>query len=191
MIRSFTILFLVVVICSCSSSSKLIAPVIKPEIPIDILSKKGIAAYSPKYKQYYFKFLTYLFYNKDDAYNSFEGDFVNVNHVKMSNLNIMAGYWSSYQQHKTSLVVLLTMTETSTFPLNELPITVISSKHGKFTTQTLNGNKFNDIQQRTLFIKKLILENEYDIINKVYDDVITITVGEQQYTFLNPELELD
>ena len=68
-----------VVIYSCSSSSKLIAPVIKPEIPLDILNKKGIAVYSPNYKQYYFKLLTYLFYNRNDTFNEFNGDFIKRN----------------------------------------------------------------------------------------------------------------
>ena len=180
-----------VVICSCSSSSKLIAPVVKPEIPLDILNKKGIAVYSPKYKQYYFKLLTYLFYNRNDTFNEFNGDFINVKHGELSNLNVMVGYWSSYGQHKTSLIVLLSMTESSKSSLRNASITVNSSKHGVFLKQDLINTRINNSQQRLLFVKKLILENEYDIINKVYDDVITITIGEQQYTFLNPELELD
>ena len=52
------------------------------------------------------------------------------------------------------------------------------------------NNPFSKIQQRILFTKEIEINNDFEIIDKIYDDVITVTIGDQNYKFLNPELEL-
>lgn len=192
MIRTYYAIFLITFFLSCSSSSKLAKFKIKPEIPIAKLNEKGIAVINPNYKRNYYRILPYLFYNSNEVFNEVKGDFYNVKYNLSSNLNIMSGFWSEYGEYKNSLIVLIGMSNSSTIPLKGIPITVKSSKHGVFEKKTkLWGNNItNQIQQRVLFVKKLELNKKYDVINKVFDDVITVKIGEQIYEFLNPEMEL-
>lgn len=187
LIFTISLLFLT----ACSSSSKIIKPEFKPEFSIDILSKKGIAAIYPDYKKNYFKVFPYLFYNEQNTFNEIQGDFYNVTYKINDNLNILTGYQRRYRKYKNVLIVLIALSDSSKLPLNKLPISVESSKHGSFTKSKLGYSAYNQKQQRVLFIKKLALKNKYDILNKIYDDVITVTIGGQVYTFLNPELELN
>ena len=69
---------------------------------------------------------------------------------------------------------------------------VNSSKHGAFRKVELNQKDYwNKTQQRILLINPIPLQNEYDILKKIYDDVITVSVSDQKYTFVNPELVLE
>ncbi|MFH6602037.1 hypothetical protein ACEZ3G_01000 [Maribacter algicola] len=177
---------------SCSSSSQLLRPEIHSEILSSKLNAKGIAAINPNYKKSYFRILPYLFFNKSGTFNEIQGDFYNVKFNVNSNLNIMSGFWSDYGNYQNSLIVLIAMSETSTLPIKDIPISVESSKHGVFEKKKLIGNsQINKSQQRVLFVKKLELENRFDVLNKINDDVITVKIGGQVYTFLNPEIELD
>lgn len=190
-LRLYLILPLLVVL-SCSTTSKLPKPEIQPEIPLSELNSKGIAAINPKYKQSYYKLLPYLFLDENGGFNEIKGDFYNVKFNMSSNINIMPGFWSDYGTYENSLIVLIALSETSTLPIKDIPISVESSKHGVFDSGKLIGdNQINKSQQRILFVKKLELENRFDILNKINDDVITVKVGGQIYKFLNPEIELD
>jgi hypothetical protein len=184
-----------VVLTACSSSSKLIEPEskpeFKPEIPVEILNQRGIAYINSKYKRDYFEIMPYLFYNENNTFNGTQGDFYNVTYKNSSNLNIMVGYWEKYGDHKNVLVVFIALTDSSTLPLKGMPITVESSKHGKFINEKLRNTKLYRVQQRVLFVKELQLENRYDILDKMIDDVITVTIDGEIYHFLNPELELN
>lgn len=184
-------IFFLVFLSACSSSSRLIKPQFKPEFSIELLNQKRIAAINPNYKKNYFRLMPYLFYNRNNTFNEIQGDFYNVDYRMVSNINIMTGYWSEYGKYKNALIVLIAMSGSSKLPLKGVPISVESSKHGIFQKGKLNDNEFNRVQERVLFVKELELENKYDVLNKVYDDVITVQIGGQIYEFLNPELELD
>jgi hypothetical protein len=177
-------LIVIFIFSACSSSSNIRRPQIKPEIDIKILHEKGIVVKSPNYKRSYFKRLPYLLYNENNNFNEFIGDYINVKNEKVSNFNITAGYSNEYGKHNNSLIVLIAMNSTSKPELKNTPISVSSHKHGAFSKEI-------DQYQRILFYKKLKLENEYDIINKVLDDFITVNVGGQIYRFVNPEFQLD
>lgn len=166
-------------------------PTVSLEIPIETLHKKGIVPIITNYKVSYFKVMPYLFYNEQDTFNELQGDFYNVDHSAMKDINIMVGYWKKYGDEQHSLIVLLSLSKSSVPALKDTPIKVESSKHGIFENRLLEQSGFNKSQQRQLFVKKLNLENDQDAINKVFDDVSTITVGNQKYTFLNPELKLN
>ncbi|WP_145758334.1 hypothetical protein [Sediminicola sp. YIK13] len=185
----YLILLLVV---SCSSISQLPRPEIQSEILSSKLNSNGIAAINPNYKKSYFRLLPYLFFNESGTFNEIQGDFYNVKFNVNSNLNIMPGFWSDYGNYQNSLIVLIAMSGSSTLPIKDTPISVESSKHGVFEKKKLIGNsQINKSQQRVLFVKKLELENPFDILNKINDDVITVKIGGQVYTFLNPEIKLD
>ena len=187
----YLILILTLVI-SCSSTSKLTRPEIQPEISTSKLNSKGIAAINPKYKQSYYRCLPYLFFNKSGTFNGIQGDFYNVKFNINSDINIMPGFWSDYGSYQNSLIVLIAMSGTSKLPIKNIPISVESSKHGAFEKGELIGNEqINTSQQRVLFVKKLELENRFDVLNKINDDVITINIGGQIYKFLNPEMNLE
>lgn len=94
--------------------------------------------------------------------------------------------------YQNSLIVLIALSGTSTLPINDIPISVESSKHGIFERgEFMEYNAIDKSQQRTLFVKKLELDNRFDILKKINDDVITVKVGGQIYEFLNPEIELE
>lgn len=185
------IIFSLVLFFACSSSSKIKRPKIKREIPIEVLHERGIAPMHEKYKSNYFEVFSYFLYNKNDVFNEIQGDFFNVKYKEISNLNIMVAYFRKFGEKKQVLEVLLALTETSKLPLKDVPISVESSKHGSFISDEVSDDEINRTQQRRSFIKELNLENKYDVVNKIKDDVITVTVDGQIYLFLNPELELD
>ena len=114
----------------------------------------------------------------------------NVKNNQIANLNLMVGYWKNYGYYKNTFIVLAAMSENSKGSLNEIPISVKSSKFGVFLKGKPKNNPFSKIQQRILFTKEIEINNDFEIIDKIYDDVITVTIGDQNYKFLNPELEL-
>jgi hypothetical protein len=184
---------ILLLVTSCSSTTKLTRPEIQPEILSSKLNANGITAIKPNYKQSYFRILPYLFLNKSETFNEIQGDFYNVKFNVNSNLNIMPGFWQDYGNYHNSLIVLIAMSGTSKLPLKNIPISVESSKHGVFEQKKLIvNNQFYKRYQRVLFVKKLELENRFfDVLNKINDDVITVKIGGQIYTFLNPEIKLD
>ncbi len=163
---------------------------IKPEIPIEILNKKGIVTHSRNYKSQYPRLLPYLLYNENNVFNNFAGDFVNVKNDELSNLNLMVEYDREFGNYKNSLIVLIAKSDNSIGSLQKIPISVKSSKYGNFSKAYLKDDKINKSQQRILFVRKIKINNDFDILDKVYDDVITVTIGEQNYNFLNPEFEI-
>jgi len=190
--RVLNLIFIPLLVVSCSSTSKLPRPEIQSEILSSKLNANGIAAINPNYKQSYFRLLPYLFFNESETFNEIQGDFYNLKFNANSNLNIMPGFWSDYGNYQNSLIVLIAMSGTSTLPIKDIPISVESSKHGAFKQEKLIGNnQTNKSQQRVLFVKKLELENRFDVLNKINDDVITVKIGGQVYKFLNPEIKLD
>lgn len=179
---------------NCSGSSKISMSKnkvkVKPEISIKILNKNGIVAYNPNYKKNYPIILPYFLYNENNVFNDIRGDFINVKNNQIANLNLMVGYWKNYGYYKNTFIVLAAMSENSKGSLNEIPISVKSSKFGVFLKGKPKNNPFSKIQQRILFTKEIEINNDFEIIDKIYDDVITVTIGDQNYKFLNPELEL-
>ncbi|MDC6350096.1 hypothetical protein PP178_00910 [Zeaxanthinibacter sp. PT1] len=188
--RSLCMLISLIGLVSCSSKSNVIRPAHLPEIPTAQLNQRGIAAINPEYKRNYFTLLPYLFYNRDGSFNELQGDFYNLKYGASSNVNIMPGYWKDYGSYKNVLVVLIALSNSSTQPINNVPIKVVSSKNGAFKKGKLGYSAHNKSQQRILFIRELNLMNQYDILEKVNDDVITVSIGEVDYEFLNPELQL-
>ena len=47
------------------------------------------------------------------------------------------------------------------------------------------------IEFKIYSIKPIILEDPVDVVDKLHNDVITVTVGGQRYTFVSPEFDLD
>jgi len=190
--RNILAILILLVSNGCSSGSKAVVPEVSPEVPISVLNKNGIATINENYKRNYFRILPYLFYNKADAFNEIQGDFYNVKYYKVSNINIMVGFWSEYEKYKNSLVVLITLTNTSSLPIKDVSISVSSSKNGYFKKGSLDGKtKIERIQQRVLFVNELELENKLSVLDKIDDDVITVTINGQDYVFLNPEMKLE
>ena len=194
MIRTLATFLILVLYLSCSSSSKLnisaVRPEISPEIPITKLSEKGIAVIHPNYKNNYYSLMPYLFWNGDGNFNTIQGDFYNVKYGNNSDINIMTGFWGDYGVYKNALVILIALSNSSSEPINNISIAVQSSKNGEFNKRKPRYNDYNKLQQRVLFINELELANEYSILEKLEDDIITVKIGEQIYEFINPELEL-
>ena len=187
-----TTILLVLILISCASGVAVSKPIINPEIAIEELHKKGIVPMRKRYKKPYFDIMHYLLYNENDVFNSIGGDFFNVKFKDNTNYNIMVGYWKKYEGFENAQVVLVSMSENSKIPLKDQEVVVNSSKHGTFKKIDLNQKDYwNKTQQRILFINSISLQNEYEILKKIYDDVITVTISDQKYMFLNPELVLE
>ncbi len=188
----FTIIFMVSLLLRCSSASKIAKPSYDREIPVNILGERGIVPINSHYKGMYPYLLSYLFYNENNTYNKIAGDFFNLKHSRIGQLNIMPGYWKDFGDIKKCLIVLIAMTDSSTASLKNVPTTVKSSKYGFLVKRKFdNPDEINISQQRQLFIKNLDVDNDWDILEKVEDDVITVTIGEQSYTFINPEFAIE
>ena len=185
-------LLLLILFSSCSSNYKTFKPKreIKPEIPIKILNKKGIVAHSKKYKSQYPRLLPYLLYNENNVFNNFKGDFMNVKNNEVSNINLMVEYVREYGNYKNSLIVLIAKWDNTIGSLKRIPISVKSSKYGDFSKTYLRDDEIDRSQQRILFTRQIHINNDFDILDKIYSDVITVTIGEQKYNFLNPEFEI-
>jgi hypothetical protein len=188
--RRIIIGLLLTIIYACASGSKIPRPVVEPEISEDILKRNNLVTYQPAYKRHYFKILPYLYKNSNKTFNEIQGDFYNIDYQIVSNLNISPGYFRESGELKNILSVMIALSNTSTLPLNGVPISVESSKHGIFRKKELEDGEFNRKQQRVLFVKELELTHRYDVLNKVKGDTITVTIGGQIFEFLSPEIEL-
>ncbi|RZS93633.1 hypothetical protein [Aquimarina brevivitae] len=182
---------LLVCFISCGVKPKQAKPAYNNELSQEQLLAKGIVPISAKYKNSYFRVFPYLFYNKGNAFNSIAGDFFNVKY-KTSNFNIMVGFYKKYEGYENVQVVLVSMSENSKIPLKDQVLSATSSKHGDFSLVKLDQkNYYIRTLQQVLLINPLVINNDADILDKLYDDVITVTISDQEYTFLNPELKLE
>jgi hypothetical protein len=184
---------LLVLISGCSGVNQIPPPEISPEISQTKLNQHKIVSYG-QYKGNYFKVLPYLYNNSNNTFNEIQGDYYNIDLHIHSSVLIMPGYFREYgksKELKNVLVVQIMMGYPSKFSLNSLPISVSSSKHGYFKRNELYDLKINHIQQQALYVKELEIANEYDVLEKVRNDTITVTIGGQVFEFLNPEIELD
>ena len=161
------------------------------EIPRRKLNQRGIAVINKNYKSNYPSILPYLLYNEDGIFNRIQGDFYNVKNNQTSNLNIMVGYFKKYTDYKNSLIVLIAKSSSSEGSLQPVSIVVKSTRYGIMKLGELRKSKINLEQERRVYFKEINLENDFDILDKIKDDVITLTIGNQTYTFLNPEITLD
>jgi hypothetical protein len=185
---------LLVLISGCSGVNQIPPPEISPEISQTKLNQHKIVSFNPNYKGSYFRLLPYLYNNSNNTFNQIQGDYYNIDLHIHSSVNIMPGYfreYGKYRELKNVLVVQIMMGYPSKFSLNSLPISVSSSKHGYFKRNELYDLQINHIQQEALYVKKLEIANEYDVLEKVRNDTITVTIGGQVFEFLNPEIELD
>lgn len=177
--------------CSSSKSSVKSNEKVKPEIRIKVLNKKGITPIREDYKRRYPIRLPYLVFDENKSFNGIRGDFYNMKHYKLSDVNIISGYSKKYEDYKNVLIVLIAMSNTTTSSLNNLQVTVESSNFGVFMKGELPKTELNKRQQRVVFVNKIVLQNDSDIIEKVVDDIITVNIGGQLYKFLNPEIEIN
>ncbi|WP_224491543.1 hypothetical protein [Robertkochia flava] len=178
---------------SCAGKPKLKEAAFSPEIPLSTLNEKGIAAYRENYKSSYYDILPYLYYNEKGRFNGIQGDFYNLKFHPNSDLNVMPGFFGKIGKHRNALVVLISLSATSSLSLKDVPVSVSSLNHGEFSrSEELWGIAgVNKDQQRILFLKPLELQDKYDVLNKVKDDVITVTVDGEKYVFLNPEVHFE
>ena len=136
--------------------------------------------------------MPYLFYNSDNKFNEIQGDFVNVDYGENSSMNLMVGYFKSYGKYKNTLVVLLAKSPSSTHSMSSIPVYVRSNQFGKFEEAKLpKKGIYNTIQERALFVKQIPLKRKTNLFELLKDDVITVNIGGQVYTFLTPEVVLN
>ncbi|MCK8482316.1 hypothetical protein [Psychroserpens algicola] len=154
------------------------------------MNKKGITPIREDYKRNYPLGLPYLVFDENKSFNGIRGDFYNMKHYKLSDINIMPGYWKNSGDIENVLVVLIAMSNTTTSSLNKLKVTVESSNFGTFFKGELPMTELNKRQQRIKFLNKIELQKDSDIIKKVVGDTITVNIGGQLYKFLNPEIEV-
>jgi hypothetical protein len=191
--KKVTLILIFISSLSCSSSKSFInsKEKVKPEIRIKVLNKNGMTPIREDYKNRYPIRLPYLVFDENKSFNGIRGDFYNMKHYKLTDVNIIAGYWKKSGDYKNVLVVLIAMSNASTSSLNELQVIVESSNFGVFMKGELPNTELNKRQQRMVFLNKIELQNDSEIIEKVVDDIITVNIGGQLFKFVNPEIEVN
>lgn len=107
-------------------------------------------------------------------------------------VNITAGFWQEYGKLSNVLITSVWVEGYSQEALDSLQIQVYSSKHGflKLSPMKRNPNR-HTLFEELFFTKNIELDERSDILDKIHDDVITVSVSGYKYELLNPELELD
>jgi len=163
-----------------------------PEISSEILQEQQIVPINDHYKSNYYKLLPYLYYNGRSDFKRIKGDYYSMSHHIHKEVNIMAGFWDDYGGHKNVLVASVWVEGFNEEALDTLQIQVHSSKHGflKITPKKRNPNRHTFFKE-LCFTKVIELEERADILNKINDDVIIVSVNGYKYELLTPEIRLD
>ena len=108
-----------------------------------------------------------------------------------SDLNFQVAYFEEYGKYQRSLTVLVTLSTTSTLSIENAEIKAHSSTFGDFEREKPRGSAMYDKRiERILLVKPLVFKNRKEIYKLLADDVITVTVGGQEYIFISPEVVL-
>lgn len=182
---SFTIIWFTKV----SSQDK---PNYLPEIPLEELYNRGIVPYNSSYKSNYYRIMPYLYYNSGNNFREIKGDFISLKHPIHEEVNLMVGFFSRYGNYRNVLQALIWVKSTNKEGLKNIEIEVQSSKHGQlqFTPRKQNPNR-PKFSEDFLYTRQIKLNRPSDILEKIKDDVITITIDGQKYELLNPEIQLN
>lgn len=161
-----------------------------PTIPLETLVKRGLIPSQENYKRNYPFIMSYLLYNIGGTFNKIHGDFMNLDYQD-SDLNFQVAYFEEYGKYQRSLTVLVSLSATSTLSIENAEIKAHSSTFGDFERERPWGNtNYNRRFERVLLVKPLVFKNRKEIYKLLADDVITVTVGGQEYIFISPEVVL-
>lgn len=188
----FLLILVFVALISCGSKRNTNIPKHSPEIPTEALRKKGIVPINDHYKSNYYRLLPYLYYNGRSDFKRIKGDYYSMLHPIHKEVNITAGFWQEYGKLSNVLITSVWVEGYSQEALDSLQIQVYSSKHGflKLSPMKRNPNR-HTLFEELFFTKNIELDERSDILDKIHDDVITVSVSGYKYELLNPELELD
>lgn len=155
-----------------------------PQISTKKLLQNNIIPPNSHYKSRYYSMLPYLFYNG-------KGDYFSLKHPIYEEVNIMIGYWEELGEYRNILLAVVWVKSKTQYDLTNLDINVVSSKHGLMIPKYRHRDRDSNFNNEIAYTVKIPLEYERQIIDKVNDDVVTITVNGYKYEMLNPELKLD
>ena len=177
---------------ACSPSKAPVKAKTHHEIPIETLLSRGIVPYNAQYKSRYYDLLPYLFYNAGDDFIEIKGDYYSLKHPIHNQVNIMVGFWADYGKYKNVLLAYVWVNSPNQTAADTSSVQVSSSKHGLLLTTPWKKSPYRTGFRKELFFTKQIeLAYKAEIIDKLYDDVITVTVDGHKYQLLNPEFKLD
>lgn len=183
------LVFLTIVLTSCGTQQTTLFRSIAPALSEAQLTAQGLQPIRPDYKSKYPKLLPYLLDNTQAVFNEVQGGFYNLKHPQLSDINIMIGYWKNYGGQKNVIVVLLAMTTTSKGSLNnqEIKIQCASTPHLRGVHNM--PNSYNGVQERRTFLLDVDVPKGTSILNKLKNDTVQVTIGDQSYTFRSPEMD--
>ncbi|MBL4568175.1 MAG: hypothetical protein JKY69_00335 [Flavobacteriaceae bacterium] len=179
-------LLIMLLINACTTPKKSITTSQKdsPELTSNELKKLEYIAPIKKYKSRYIEWIPYLYNNVKGDYNKRISDFYNIKVKGFSNLNMTCSYYENAEKRNV-LRVMLRKSSTSKNNIFKSNIHVVSKKHGKLSEYQRKGGTHPWI----LFIKEIQLDKANDIIHKIKNDTITITINGEQFEFISPEFD--
>lgn len=157
------------------------------------LQENNIIPPNNNYKSRYYSFLPYLYDNGNNDFISIRGDYYSAKHPKYRSINITCGFRKEYGELRNVLKSNIWINSRSKTDFNDLNIQVESSKHGKMrpTLFKRNDSRNPDYNIEYIFHTEIAIDSSSQIIEKVKDDYITITVDGYKYEMLNPEQSFD
>ena len=160
----------------------------KQELSYKELKKRNYISLHKSYKFMYPKLFPYLYNNSNNNFNFLAGDFYNANLNNGDNLNLLCNLHNR-KREKTSVKCMIRKSSTSKIDLLKSIISIKSSRNGSFTKKTLLNKKGSFITHPAIeFIKELNVKKEIDIISIIQNDTITITINNQIFEFISPEM---
>jgi hypothetical protein len=182
-VKRITILIIILFsISNCSTTKK------RLELSKEELKNLNYISLHKKYKFMYPKLFPYLYNNSKNNFSYLIGDFYNVKLSNGDNLNLLCNLHNK-KKNNNSIKCMIRKTSTSKIDLFKSNISIKSSKNGEFTKKTLlNKNRSFITHPAIEFIKELNVEKPKDIINKIRNDTIIITINNQIFEFISPEM---
>lgn len=187
--RSSLIVIILLVVFSCGSTESLSKPKITKELSLKELKQRNLVPTSYPYKKNYTRIMSYLFNNNRNNFIEIKGDFKNVKYGNDSAYNIMVGYWEKYGQYTTSLIVMVRTSDNSKESIKNKMVKVSSSRFGDLLEVPTKTTQSYQDYPPVLFIRKIDIPSKDNIIDMLKEDKITITIDDESYEFLNPEIQ--
>lgn len=180
-----TILFFTII--SCSTLKKKYN--ISSELSKKELQELGYVSLFKKYKYNYPVLIPYLYNNSNDNFIEFQGDFYNIRLANNDDLNILCNYDEKSEENNI-IRCMIRKSSTSKIDFKNHTISMKSSRNGVIELKkVLNQSGSYVTHPALLFYKKIAIEKPMDIVKKIKNDTITITINNQVFEFISPEFD--
>jgi hypothetical protein len=157
-------------------------------IPTNLTSKEDIIDKSSNFIRHPNSGIHYLYNNKSDNFIKIKGDYFSTSHPKFKEINIIVGFQKKYRDFKNVLYTQIWVKSKEKVDLKKLIIQVKSSKFGEIKSTPIERNSHRDPNLNTelMFKTEILLDNGKQVLEKIYNDNLTITINGYLYEFKSP-----